>query len=105
MKEADILKALDRSEALLKDADGNMFMVSADTATVACLEAIREDLGDAQHFVNNARQILLSLRLLMEMEKTATEYDDNYEPPDEPDLMGPGAGEWLDRSVRDRGMK
>ena len=104
MKEADILKALDRSEALLKDADGTMFMVSADTATVAGLDAIREDLGDAQHFVNNARQILLSLRLLMEMEKTATEYDDNYEPP-EPDLMAPGAGEWLDRSVRDRGMK
>ena len=86
MKEADIQKALDRAESLLKDADGKMFMVSSDTATVEGLDAIREDLGDAQHSVNNARQILAGLKVLMELDPHSLP-SESVEPPD-PDLLG-----------------
>jgi len=60
-----VKQAMDRIEALLKEAEGKAFMVGA-AIDGTNLTATQVDIGDIQHAVNNARQIAGAVKVLMD---------------------------------------
>ena len=65
MNSAEISKAMDRIEELLKDADGKAFMLWADLSGVPGADS-EKTIGDMRHSIGNARQVAAGVKVMCE---------------------------------------